>query len=247
MDVVMDATLYRLSIPFAIVTGCVAGLLAVLAWDILRDSPFGSALKLLAVVMSIATVYHGGLLVFGSETMILQSLLILGYVLILIALFVTVSELNPEIWCQSTLRHQNVWFATALGILLYAVGGPLTEIFFPLMLHWVHGFAALFAIAGLYSPIHDDLRKEPWNELLLKNATDGRQHAEWMRPIDNAILEILHSSRLILTPAVIAYNINYSRDEVNRRLTKLETEELVKRIERGKYRLSKKGERYIEG
>lgn len=243
----MDVTLYRLSIPFAIVTGCMAGLLAAVAWDILRDSPFGSALKLLAVVMSTATVYHVGLLVFGSETLPLQLLLILGYILILVALFAAVWEFNSVIWSESTLRHHNVLFATVLGILLYAVGGLLTELFVPSMLHWVHGFAALFAIAGLYSPIHDDLRKEPWSELLLNDATDGRQHAEWMRPIDDAILELLYSSKLILTPAVIAYNIDYSRDEVNRRLTKLETKELVERIERGKYGLSEKGERYIEG
>lgn len=243
----LDVTLYRLSISFAIVTGTGAGILAVLSWEVLRDSPFGTALKLLALVMMIVTVYHGGLFVSGSETLVLQSLLILGYILVLIALFVAVVELNDDIWTNGTFRHQYVFLATIVGLLLYAVGGPFSEVFFPPMLHWVHGFAGLFAIAGLYSPIHDDLEKGPWEQLLLGDTTEVRQHAEWMVPMDDAILGILFSSSLILTPAVIAYNTGHSREEVNRRMTKLEAKELVERVERGKYRLTERGEQYVEG
>lgn len=242
----MNGALYRLSIPFALVTGTGAGLLAVVLWEMLRDSPFGTALKLLALVMTIATVYHGGLLVTGSETLVLESLLLIEYVLVSIALFAIVSELSGDSWREQALRHQNVFLAAILGLLLYAIGGPLSEVFFPPMLHWVHGFAALFAIAGMYSPIHNDLRKQPWNELLLEDATDGRRHADWMVPMDDVILELL-SSGLILTPAVIACNAGYSRSEVNRRLTKLKSESLVERVDRGKYRLTVHGERYLEG
>lgn len=242
----MDVTLYRLSIPFAIVTGCVAGLFAVQSWEILRESPFGLPLKILAVVMAITTVYHGGLLVFGPETLVLQVLLILGYILILIAFLDVVQELRDDVWDNGMFRHRNMFFATVIGLLLYAVVGPFSEIFFPQVLHWIHGFAALFAIMGLYNPVHDDFQMNPWNELLLHNAADGRQPHDWMMPIDDAILGLLYSSELILTPAVIAYNINYSRDEVNRRLTRLEKEGLVKRVERGKYTLSDRGESYIE-
>lgn len=240
----LDVALYRLSIPFAIVTGCVAGLLAVLTWETLRDSPFGLSLKLLAVVMSIATVYHAGLLVFGSETAGLQLLLVLGYVLIVVALFTAISGFNVEVRSADTLRHKHVLGVTVLGILLYAIGGPLSEVFVPELLHWVHGTAALFAMAGLYTTIHDDLRSDSWDELLL---TDGKvvgRPAEWLMPIDEAILDLLESSGLVLTPAVIAYNIGYSRDEVNRRLTKLETEGMVERVERGKYRITEDGETY---
>lgn len=225
----MDVTLYRLSIPFAIITGGVAGLFAMQSWEILRDSSFGSALKLIAVVMSITTVYHGGLLVTGSETLGLQSLLIVGYVLILISLLGVILEFRGDIWSKEIFRHRNMVVATVVGVLLYGVAGSISEIFFPEMLHWIHGFAALFAIMGLYYAIN------------------GRQHAEWMMPIDDAIIEVLYSSGLVLTPAVISYNIDYSRDEVNRRLTKMESEGLVERVERGKYRLTGSGERYLKG
>lgn len=203
----MDVALYRLSIPFAIVTGTGAGILAALSWEVLRESPFGTTLKLIALVMSMTTVYHGGLLVFGSETIALQSLLVVGYVLVVLALFALVSELNSDIRSNGMFKHQYVLPAMILGVFLYTVGGPLSELFFPPMLHWIHGFAALFAIAGMYSPLHADLRNEPWNELLLNDATKGRQRAEWMVPIDNAILKVLYPSGLVLTPAVVAFNI----------------------------------------
>jgi DNA-binding transcriptional ArsR family regulator len=243
----LDVPLYRASIPFALATGTGAGLLAVLSWDVLRGSPFGTPLKLLALVMSTVAVYHGGLLVAGTETVALQSLLILGYVLVSIALVVAMVELNGNGWGSKVVRHRNVFLATVLGLVLYAIGGPLSEVFFPPLLHWVHGFAALFAIAGLYSPVHDDLRNRPWTEFLLEDVTDGRSHADWMVPMDDAILDILYASRLTLTPAVIAYNIDRSREAVNRRLSKLESAGLVERVERGKYRLADPGERFVEG
>lgn len=242
----LDVVLYRLSIPFAIITGCIAGLLAVLSWRILSNSPFETALKLFAVVMGIETIYHGGLLAVGTETLILQSLLILGYGLVVVALASAISELTAGNWSEKSFRHQNLLFATGMGALLYAVGGALSEIFVPELLHWVHGGAALFAIAGLYSPIHDRFENESWENLLLDDVIAARQPAEWMMPIDHTILDLLYSSELVLTPAVIAYNIDYSRAEVNRRLTLLETEGLVERVERGKYKISNQGMRYIE-
>lgn len=238
----MDVAIFRLSIPFALVTACLAGLLAVLAWNILQDSPFGTTLGLLAMVMSIATVYHGGLLVVGSETMELQLLLVLAYVLILLALFAALSELNGDSWQGSMFNQQHVLLATVFGLGLYAGGSLLSEVYFPSVLHWVHGVAGLFAIGGLYSPVHSNLQSGPTDDLLVGDARGVRLDAEWMRPIDDAILDVLHASGLVLTPAVIAYNIGYSRDEVNRRLTKLETEELVERVDRGKYRLRRHGE-----
>lgn len=243
----MDVILYRLSIPFAIVTATGAGILAALSWNVLRESPFGTTLKLLALVMSIVTVYHGGLLITGAETPALQFLLILGYVLVLLSLVIGGSELNRDRWTTGEFRHQNVLPMMLLGVFLYAVVGPLSELLFPSILHWVHGVAALFAVAGMYSPVQEDLRRRPWNELLFTDATKGRQPAEWMVPLDNEILEVLYSSELVLTPAVIAHNLSYSREEVNRRLTRLESERLVERVQRGKYRLADRGERYVNG
>lgn len=243
----MHVALYRLSIPFAIVTGCIAGLLAIVSWRLLRDSPFGTALQLLSVAMGVVTVYHGGLLVVGSETLVLQTMLILGYGLVPVALYTALSESRGGDWSTEAFKQQTVLLTTVLALLLYIVGGPVSELFFPSVLHWVHGIAALVVIGGLATPVRDDLQRGPWTELLFDDAVDGRHQREWMLPIDDAILDVLYSSGLVLTPAVVAYNIDYHRDEVNRRLSKLASEGFVERVERGKYRITAQGEQYIEG
>lgn len=241
----MEVTLFRLSIAFTLVTGTGAGVLATLSWEVLRESPFGTTLKLFAIVMTIATLYHAGLLVAGTETPVLESLLVLGYLLVVVALAAAISELRGLGWRDTAFNHRYVFPAAIGGLLIYAVGGPLSEVYYPSMLHWIHGFAALAAIAGLYSPVHDDLQHGPWNERLLADAVDSRHHAEWMVPMDDAILEVLYASELVLTPAVVAYNLDRSREEVNRRLRELESEGFVERRDRGKYRLADRGRRYL--
>jgi hypothetical protein len=64
----MDHALFYLSIPFAIIAGTGAGLLALLSWRIFRESPFGMVIGLLALVMSAATIYHTVLLTVGTES-----------------------------------------------------------------------------------------------------------------------------------------------------------------------------------
>ncbi|WP_436927703.1 transcriptional regulator [Halosimplex amylolyticum] len=66
-------------------------------------------------------------------------------------------------------------------------------------------------------------------------------------PIDDRILECLSSSGLILSPSVIAINIDKSRDEVNRRLSTLTDEGYVERVKRGYYEISETGEQYLQG
>lgn len=66
-------------------------------------------------------------------------------------------------------------------------------------------------------------------------------------PIDERILETLESSGLILSPSVIAKNIEKSRPEVNRRLSVLVEYGLAERVERGYYVISEQGERYLSG
>jgi len=102
-------------------------------------------------------------------------------------------------------------------------------------------------ILGLYDPVHNDLRKDEWARLLLQEPSELRHPGEWMVPMDDEILELFHSAHLVLTPAIIAYNIDRSREEVNRRLSELETRQLVERVERGKYRITQLGERYLQG
>ncbi|WP_135855250.1 transcriptional regulator [Halorussus salinus] len=75
-----------------------------------------------------------------------------------------------------------------------------------------------------------------------------RRPGDWMQlPTDERILETLESSGLILSPAVIAKNIDRSRHEVNRRLTALVDYGLVEREERGYYIISETGQQYLAG
>jgi len=75
-----------------------------------------------------------------------------------------------------------------------------------------------------------------------------RQPASWMQlPIDDRILESLDSSGMILSPSVIAINIDKSRDEVNRRLSTLVEHGLVTRVQRGYYEITERGQRYLNG
>jgi len=145
---------------------------------------------------------------------------------------------------DSYFRFVQVLF---LGLFVFAIGGPLSDLVAPAWSHVVHTLAALFVIYGLYNPIRNDLRREAWANLILEDPSQVRQPAEWMTPMDDDILELFHSSHLVLTPSIIAYNTGYSREEGNRRLRELTENGLMKRVERGKYRITTIGENYLTG
>jgi DNA-binding IclR family transcriptional regulator len=65
--------------------------------------------------------------------------------------------------------------------------------------------------------------------------------------MDHQILEILGESELVLSPTIIAENIDKSRDEVNRRLSVLVDYEFVSRVRRGRYEISERGSAYLAG
>lgn len=145
------------------------------------------------------------------------------------------------------LRYRRFLFFLGTGFLVFSLGGPVAGIFAPDWIHFVHGIAALFVVFGLYSPIHNDLRTDEWVELLFREPGQVRHPEDWMRPMDERILEVFHSSGLVLTPAIVAYNIDYSKKEVNRRLSELADHDFVERVERGKYRMTDIGEHYLQG
>jgi DNA-binding IclR family transcriptional regulator len=66
-------------------------------------------------------------------------------------------------------------------------------------------------------------------------------------PIDERILEILSSSNLVLSPAIISENIEKSRSEVNRRLSELVDKGFIERPRRGRYRIAADGRAYLSG
>lgn len=134
-----------------------------------------------------------------------------------------------------------------LGVLVFAVGGPIMDLVAPDWSHTVHSLAALLMIYGIYNPIHNDLRRDAWANLVLRDPRQVRHPAEWMVPMDDGILELFHSTDLVLTPSIISYNTGYSREEVNRRLRELAENRLMERVERGKYRITPLGEQYLAG
>ncbi|MFC6763602.1 ArsR family transcriptional regulator [Natrinema soli] len=157
-------------------------------------------------------------------------------------------ELLYFLWLEiSVLAYRRFILLTVAGLVLAVIGGPITELFAPSLIHWVHGIAALLVIFGFYNPVLNDVRTTEWAQVLLNNPDRIRQQDDWMTPMDDKILEIMHGSNLTLTPSIIAFNTGCSQKEVNRRLIELADHGFVEKIERGKYRLTQRGEQYLCG
>lgn len=69
-----DVTLYTGSVLFAIIGGTAAGILSLLCWNILRETPFGTIIALLSVTLSGVIFYHVLLFVADVETVFLDVL-----------------------------------------------------------------------------------------------------------------------------------------------------------------------------
>lgn len=69
---------------------------------------------------------------------------------------------------------------------------------------------------------------------------------DWTTELDEEILNLLNTE-LILTPTVIAENIDRSRGAVARRLNTLEAGGLVKKLDRGKYQITVEGLEMLPG
>ena len=74
-----------------------------------------------------------------------------------------------------------------------------------------------------------------------------RPRVEWMNQTDDRILELLDESGLILSPAVIAVNLEYNRSWISRRISKLVDAGLVESINEGYYRITDFGREYLVG
>lgn len=68
-------------------------------------------------------------------------------------------------------------------------------------------------------------------------------------PGDDRILELLDESDLILSPSIIAANIELTRHHVSARLSELKAHGLVESVEtgRGHYRITEQGQAYLAG
>ena len=64
---------------------------------------------------------------------------------------------------------------------------------------------------------------------------------EWLTELDREILALLGNNFIIMTPSVIAKNLDRSRSSVSRRLNTLEAGGMVEKVERGHYQISGEG------
>ncbi|GAB3667014.1 ArsR family transcriptional regulator [Halopiger thermotolerans] len=147
----------------------------------------------------------------------------------------------------SVATYRRFVLVTVAGLTLAVTGGPIAELVAPALVHWVHALAALLVVFGLYDPVTNDTRTTEWARVLLSEPSRIRRPAEWMTPMDDEILAAFQGTGLTLTPSVVAFNTGFSRKEVNRRLIELEAHGFVEKEERGKYRLTRRGERYLRG
>jgi len=78
------------------------------------------------------------------------------------------------------------------------------------------------------------------------------QLASWMTPVDRDILERLQNEgnrELVLTPALIAANTDWSHQAIREHVSNLREHELIEyhNRKRGVYRLSDRGRKYLSG
>jgi DNA-binding transcriptional ArsR family regulator len=69
--------------------------------------------------------------------------------------------------------------------------------------------------------------------------SDDDEH-DWLTEMDLEILDVL-GSELVLSPSIIAENIDRSREGVSNRLSALNAGGLIKKIDRGKYKITPDG------
>lgn len=68
-----------------------------------------------------------------------------------------------------------------------------------------------------------------------------------MNQTDDRILDLLDESGLLLSPAVIAVNLDYSRNWVSKRLARLLEAGLVEKSESSYYEITDLGQQYLSG
>lgn len=68
----VSETIHDLTIAFSLATGAAAGLLALLTWETLRQSPFGRAVFVLSLLMVLFILYHLALLVLPGTSVVVR-------------------------------------------------------------------------------------------------------------------------------------------------------------------------------
>lgn len=238
----VGTAIQSMSIPFAVATGSGASLSALLFWRVFRYSPLGRIIGAIALTMGGVTVYHSALIV-APESASLTAVSAIKYIALLGVLGLLV---KLQLRSSVPLREYDYYLLIAVaGTGIFVGGGIVAEIAAPTIAHWIHGIGALLIVVGLYRLPAVTSHSASWFDVLVRNPRRVRRQDDWMSPADDLILEVCAGANLVLTPSIIAYNIEYSREEINRRLSELERHSLVERVDRGKYRITDNGRQYL--
>jgi len=145
------------------------------------------------------------------------------------------------------MGHRQFFFETTFGIFLFVLAEPLSLWFPRWVTHGFHGLGLLLIGVGVARPVMRELHDDHWANLLVERPESVRPRPDWMTPMDDEILDLFHYADLVLSPGLIAYNIDHSREAVTRHLSTLVDHGFLTRVERGKYRLTPIGEQYFYG
>lgn len=74
-----------------------------------------------------------------------------------------------------------------------------------------------------------------------------RPRVDWMTQADDRILEVMEDSGLVLTPAVLAANLDYSRNYISDRCRLLNEAGLLAKDGEGLYYITERGRAYLSG
>lgn len=87
----VNSSVHTLSPIFAIICGSGAGLLALLFWHVLRESPFGRIIALLSGTMSAMIVYHVLLFIVEQDTILVSVFRSALYTVVAIVLWLVIA------------------------------------------------------------------------------------------------------------------------------------------------------------
>lgn len=87
----VHSAVHTLSILFAIISGTGAGLLALLFWRVVHDSPFGTIIALLSAAMSGMIIYHVILFIHVPDSLLLDTLRSALYTILAIFLWLVIA------------------------------------------------------------------------------------------------------------------------------------------------------------
>jgi len=74
-----------------------------------------------------------------------------------------------------------------------------------------------------------------------------RPRVDWMTQADDRILETFEDTELILTPAVLAKNLDYTRNYISDRCRVLFDADLLAKDGEGFYYITERGRDYLDG